>query len=154
MPTGQRQLLTMAGSAQRAFELPTLSLPQATTDDLFEISNGPIELVAIVGVVTTVIGSGANNTKLQAVSRSATTDLCVALDIDADALYSRYSITGTLGNAMINTDAGVPVARQATPLILDEGIIRLNCAGSSTGSIKWGVLYNPLARDAFVTQAA
>jgi hypothetical protein len=69
---------------------------------LFTVT-GVCEVIAIVGVVTTVIEAGANNFKLSTVSNGATTDICANLDIDGDLAQSRMSITGTFANAMINT---------------------------------------------------
>lgn len=78
------------------------SLPATTTGTLFTVT-GVCELIAIVGVVTTVIQAQTCNLKLSTVSNGATTDICANLDIDGDLAQSRMSITGTFANAMINT---------------------------------------------------
>ena len=77
-------------------------MPATTTGALFNVT-GLCEVIAIVGVVTTVIQTQTCNLKLATVSNSATTDICANLDISADAEQSRMSITGTFANAMINT---------------------------------------------------
>ncbi len=79
-----------------------LALPASTTGTLFNVT-GVVELIAIVGVVTTVIQAQACNLKLSTVSNSATTDICANLDINGHLAQSRYSITGTFANALINT---------------------------------------------------
>ena len=55
------------------------------------------------------------------------------------------SITGTFVNAMINTAKGVPVARQATSIVAQEGTIILTTSATNTGNIRWSVRYKPLS---------
>lgn len=124
-----------------------LALPQGATGTLFNVV-GVCEVISIVGVVTTAIAAGTNNLKLATVSNSATTDISANLDIDADAAQSRYSITGTFANATLNTAKGVPVARQATPVVVQEGTIAAICSASSAGNIRWTVRYRPLQQGA------
>jgi hypothetical protein len=78
------------------------TLPETTTGTLFKVT-GVCEVIAIVGVVTTIIQAQACNLKLSTVSNSATTDICADLDINGKLAQSRMSITGTFANAMINT---------------------------------------------------
>lgn len=79
-----------------------LALPASTTGAIFTVT-GLVEVVSIVGIVTTVIQTQTCNCKISTVSNSATTDICANLDITAAAAQSRMSITGTFANAMINT---------------------------------------------------
>jgi hypothetical protein len=120
-----------------------LALPATGTSAIFNVV-GVVELVSIIGVVTTVVQTQACNLKISTVSNGATTDICADLNISAHAAQSRYSITGTLANALINTAKGVPVARQATPLIVQEGTINLTTSATNTGNIRWLVSYKPL----------
>ena len=113
-----------------------LALPATGTSAIFNVV-GVVELVSIIGVVTTVVQTQACNLKIS-------TDICADLNISAHAAQSRYSITGTLANALINTAKGVPVARQATPLIVQEGTINLTTSATNTGNIRWLVSYKPL----------
>lgn len=128
------------------------SLPASTTGTLFNVT-GMCEVIAIVWVVTTVIQTQTCNMKLATVSNSATTDICANLDISADAVQSRMSITGTFANAMINTAAGVPVARQATSLVVQEGTISAITSATNTWAIRWSVLYRPLQNGSKITAA-
>lgn len=116
----------------------------ATTGTLFTVT-GMCELIAIVWVVTTVIQTQACNFKISTVSNSATTDICADLDITAKAAQSRMSITGTFANAMINTAKWVPVARQATAVIVQEGTIIATTSATNTGNIRRHALYRPLS---------
>ncbi|MCV6895608.1 hypothetical protein OE181_25820, partial [Escherichia coli] len=75
-------------------------------------------------------------------------DICADLDITAKAAQSRMSITGTFANAMINTAKGVPVARQATSIVAQEGTIILTTSATNTGAIRWIVRYKPMQEGA------
>ena len=98
------------------------ALPATATGSLFNVT-GVCEVIAIVWVITTVIQAQACNLKLATVSNAATTDVCANLAISGLLAQSRMSITGTFANAMINTLAWVPVARQATSFVVQEGTI-------------------------------
>jgi len=133
---------------------PAGTLPASTQAALFDINGGKIELIDIVGKVTTVIQTQANDTKLIANPASGSdTDVCAALNISADAAASRYSISGTFGNALINTAAGVPLAIQATSFLLQKGTLDIDCAATNTGAIEWVMRYRKIDPEAYVTAA-
>lgn len=128
------------------------SLPAATASPLFNIENGFILLTSIFGVVTTVIQTQANNTKLVANPDSGTdTDLCAVLNISADAVGTVYAITGTVGDAMLG--AGWAEKNMVAPLIIPPGTIDLSCAATNTGAIRWVLHYLPLESGAYVSAA-
>ena len=119
------------------------ALPATTTWALFNVV-WVVEIIAIIWVVTTVVQTQACNLKLSTVSNSATTDVCADLNISAAAAQSRMSITGTFANALINTAKWVPVARQATAFIAQEGTIIATTSATNTWNIRWLVRYKPL----------
>lgn len=119
------------------------TLPATTATPYFTVT-GKIRLLDIVGEVTTVIQTQANNAKLIAnPTVGADVDLCAVLDITAKAVGTLFSITGTLANAMVATTSGAGVA-QASPLIVTAGTIDLSCSATNTGATKWLVRYQPL----------
>lgn len=134
----------------------TASLPATTTSTLFTIATGRVLITSILGEVTTVIQTQANNTKLQfdPTDAGATQDLCAVLDITADAVGTMYSITGTpataMGDALNFMSSDKMLAR---PLVLKPGGILLNCAATNTGSVKWALTYIPLDSGATVVAA-
>ena len=128
------------------------ALPATTTGAIFTVT-GVVEIVSIIGLVTTVIQTQACNCKISTVSNAATTDICANLDITGKLAQSRMSITGTFANAMLNTAKGVPVARQATPVVVQEGTIILTTDATNTGNIRWSVLYRPLQAGSKVVAA-
>ena len=116
----------------------------ATADTAYFTVTGKILLLDIVGEVTTVVETQANNTKLIAnPTVGADVDLCAVLDTSADAVGTIYHITGTLANALVATTSGAGVA-QAASLIVAAGSIDLSCAATNTGATKWLVKYQPL----------
>lgn len=121
----------------------TAALPATAASAIFTVT-GRIKLIDIKGVVTTIIQTQANNTKLIAnPTVGADVDMCAVNDITADAVGTVYSITGTLANAMVATTSGAGVF-QAAPLTVEAGTIDLSCAATNTGSVKWYIEYLPL----------
>ena len=134
----------------------TAALPQTTDDALFTVTGGKVLLTAIIGEVTTVIETQANNTKLKfnPTATGADQDLCAVLNISADAVGELYTISGTVGDAM-RSDLliGLNSLLGAGGLILSEGDIELDCAASNTGSVSWSIWYVPLDDGAAVASA-
>jgi len=131
----------------------TSTLPQTTSLGLFDVEGGNILLTLILGEVTTVIETQANNTNLESNPDVGTAvDLCAVLDITAKEVGSLFTITGTAGDAMqVGTGGGV--IGQAVPVIVAPGQIELHCAASNTGAIKWSAWYIPLETGAYVAAA-
>lgn len=128
------------------------TLPATTTGTIFTIT-WLVEIQSIIWVVTTVIQSQACNLKLSTVSNWATTDICADLDINAKTAQSRFSITGTFANALINTAKWVPVAKQATAIVAQEGTIIATTSATNTGAVRWLIRYKPLQEGARIVAA-
>lgn len=134
-------------------ERATAALPQTTASALFTVSGGRIAITQIIGEVTTVIETQANNTKLTANPTTGTdVDLCAVLDITADEVGTLYGISGLNSDALIGINAGA-VPGQVRDVIVPEGTIDLSCAASNTGAVKWTLYYIPLDDGASVTAA-
>lgn len=132
----------------------TDTLPQTTAEAIFTIAGGRVILTSIVGEVTTAIQAQANNTKLISNPTTGTSvDMCAVLDITGDEVGCLYGITGTPGDALIGTNAGL-TPDMAKWLILPVGGIDLSCAASNTGSVKWTLTYIPLDDGATITATA
>ncbi|MCK9929435.1 hypothetical protein MXD62_20005 [Frankia sp. Mgl5] len=134
----------------------TAALPQTTTSTLFTVTGGRVLITSLVGEVTTVIQTQADNTKLSfdPTDAGATQDLCAVLDITADAVGTMYSLTGTPATAMqdaLNFLSSNKVLAQ--PLVLKPGAILLDCAASNTGAVKWDLTYVPYDNGASVAAA-
>ncbi len=136
----------------------TAALPQSTQSALFTISGGAIQLLSIIGEVTTVIQNQANDTQLvfNPTGTGSDLDLCADLDIANDAVGTVYSITGTLADALKSTSLWAVAPADNIPwpgLILAPGTIELDCAASNTGSVKWTLLYKKLESASAVVAA-
>ena len=138
-----------------------VALPQTGNSNLFTVS-GEVAVIAIVGVVTVVIGAVANATKLQGVATGLTAvDLCATADLNAAAVGTLYvPITSFATAASIAATNGVIVngpsaTAQATGFIMTSGVIRVNTAGSDggTGRMRWSCLYAPLSSGASIVSA-
>ena len=131
----------------------TSTLPQTTQSALFTIANGRVCITGLIGEVTTVIQTQANNTKLVANPSVGTdVDICAVLSITADEVGTLYGITGLTSDAMIGINAGA-VPDQVKNVIVAPGTLDLNCAASNTGAIKWTVFYYPIDDGATITAA-
>jgi hypothetical protein len=131
----------------------TAALPQTTQAALFTVTGGRVLVTSIVGEVTTVIQTQANNTKLVANPTTGTdVDLCAVLSVSADEVGCLYGITGLFSDAMVGANAGATVVPR-NPVVVPAGSIDLNCAASNTGSVKWILTYVPLDDGASVAAA-
>ena len=131
----------------------TAALPQTATGTLFTVSGGRILLTGIVGEVTTVIQTQANNTKLVHTPTTGTAvDLCAVLNISAKEVGTLFGITGLFSDALVGANAGAGVMPR-NPVVLPIGNLGLSCAASNTGSVKWSITWVPLD-DAGVVVAA
>ena len=154
--TGGSSGTTSAASAQQTAgpyieNLATATLPQSADGTLFTIAGGNIVLLSLVGEVTTLIQSLANNMKIKfnPTGTGADVDLCSTEDVTADAVGSFYSITGDLLDPL---QVGLYyVEFMATPLVLGPGLIELDCDASSTGSVEWHLRWSPIDTSATVS---
>lgn len=137
----QTRTLVLGSQVNRA----TAALPQTATGGLFTVSGGRILLTSIVGEVTTVIQTQANNTQLVATPTvGVVAPLCAVLDITARAVGVLLTVSGLVSDALIASGATTitgAVSGQVRPLIVAAGVIGLSCAASNTGAIKWSMTY-------------
>lgn len=131
----------------------TAALPQTTQSPLFTVTGGRILLTSIVGEVTTVIQTQANNTKLVANPTTGTdVDLCAVLSITAKEVGTLFGITGLFSDALVGANAGATVLPR-NPVVIPVGSIDLSCAASNTGSVKWSITWVALDDAASVAAA-
>jgi hypothetical protein len=126
-----------------AVERTASALPQTASQNLFTVAGGQVLLKSLIGIVTVQIGAVANAIDLL---HGTTTISGNVTDVNGDAVGTRYSITGTLADDVVKTAVTVPVARQATELVLPAGNLILRCAGSDGGGgrVQWTAVYVPL----------
>ena len=128
------------------------TLPQGAAVVYFTVT-GKVKIYNIIGEVTVVGGSTANNIKLISnPTVGADVDMCAVVEGNAMAVGSLLTITGTVANAMIKTVSGA-VPSQAAAQIVTAGSIDFSAAASTTGSTKWTVVWEPVDPGAMVLAA-
>lgn len=128
------------------------NLPQTAATPYFTVT-GKVKILEIIGEITTVHASAANNIKLIAnPTVGADVDLSAVVEGNAAAVGSLLTITGTVANAMIIT-ASAAVPAQAAPLIVTAGTIDLSTSASRSGATKWLVRWMPVDPGALVIAA-
>lgn len=139
--SGRTQLLAQFGNT---VSKATAALPQTTTGTLFTVTGGRVLLTSIVGEVTTVIQTQANNMKLVATPTTGTAvDICAVLDVSAKEAGCLFGITGLFSDALVGANAGATVVPR-NPVVLPIGTLKLSCSASNTGNVKWICTYIPL----------
>lgn len=122
----------------------TATLPQTTASAIFTISGGRVIAFLILGQVTTVIQTQANNAKLTSVpTAGSSVDICAVKDITALEVGGKLVVNGVFATALTQANAGAIIA-ETVPVILDPGSLKLDCAASNTGSVKWSLWYLPV----------
>jgi len=131
-------------------ERAAASLPQTAATSYFTVAGGRV-LAYFVGEVTTVIQTQADVTKLVHSPATGTdSDMCATLDITADEVGTLYTLTGTVGDAMVG---GGQAGGIGQPFVLQEGTVDLDCGANNTGATKWTCYWIPLDDGATVVTA-
>ena len=137
---------------KRAVRGPS-NLPQTASGAIFTIT-GTIKVFDIEGEVTTVVASSTNNLKLIATPTvGSATDICAVTDFNAAAVGTHANITGTFATAMVKSANGAHVA-QAAPTVLTAGTLNLSASASTTGQMKWAMVWERVTPDATVPRTA
>ncbi len=79
-------------------------------------------------------------------------DICADVNIQADAVGTIYTITGTLANAMVATTSGA-VQHQPNKVVITAGTLDLRTDANATGQTKWVLEYVPVDPGARITAA-
>lgn len=123
--------------------------PSGGADALFTITGGPIHVVSIWGIVTTVLVNAANGT-LQATTTTpaSTTAMSTTVAIDNDAAGTTYTFVGPTG-VLTPTTAGLVLIDMGsttlteTQYIVPIGNINFLTSAAMTGAITWYMSYIP-----------
>lgn len=134
----------------------TATLPATTSQNIFTISGGRILLVSLVGEVTTVIQAQSTTVKVTATptTGSAIDMSSTGADVNALEVGGRIALANppAAATALVKTNAGytnLPAVRTIVPI----GTISYTTGATSTGSIKWDLIYVPLDAGAQVVAA-
>lgn len=124
----------------------TAALPQTNVQGIFTVSSGRIQLMSLLGEVTTVVGGVANVTRFTfiPVGPLAEQNLCAPItDINALAVASLMGMTGVPTDAMLTGLGTIP--GMTMPTLVWPGTINIRCAGSDGGGgrVKYTLKYIP-----------
>lgn len=121
----------------------TATLPQSVAAAIFTIT-GRVMATLIIGQVTTLIQTQTCNTKLTSTPTvGSAVDICATKDITALEVGGMLVVNGTFATALTQANAGAIIA-ETVPVILNAGVLKLDCGASNTGSIKWSLFYLPI----------
>ena len=135
----------------------------AGTTDLFTITDGPVLLYRLFGVITTVLGIGAGTFRFvfTPTGGGALTNMnAVSGALNGTAQNVCLQWAGTLAAAMVvgvgvgHLDLTGTEAGFASPITVTSGVIGLLVAtGVTTGVVDWYISYLPLNADGLIVAA-
>lgn len=133
-----------------------VALDGGSVVNIFTITGGPVQVLALIAEITEAVSAHACNTKLVAdPTAGADTDMCAVLDITGVQIGTFLTIDGTIANAMVKAVPGTALplgVGMDIPLIIPVGTIDLNLANSNptSGIATFYLRYKPLAEGARV----
>jgi hypothetical protein len=119
---------------------------------------GTIEIVSIIGRITTDTEAASNTCKLSVTPDAQTpVDICTTKDLNHLHAGTMLYITGTLGDAMIGTDVVAVAISQATKIratCITSGTITVTYGtAAKDGAITWEIDWRPLSQGATLQAA-
>jgi hypothetical protein len=132
----------------------TANTPQTGNYALFNVLGGRVLVRQLIGEVSgTALQGAANNTNINSTPTvGSAVDLCAVLDTTGIEIGGKLVLPAAVGSALLKANAG-GIATPSLGLCVAVGTIRLVCAASRTGKIKWSIFYVPLDEGAYVTAA-
>ncbi len=150
--TGATYTYTGAAWALKAdsqiYRATKTSATPLTTGTLFTFT-GTVEILRVVGRVTTPIANAVTNCKLSVTPDAlAAYDICANLNLQQFAAGTLLSITGTAANPMVGTTAVGSIAPAQDGAVVatcvTSGTITVTYGAASAGVIAWEVIWRPL----------
>jgi len=131
----------------------SIAIAGISTKSLFTVVGGNCLVVGLIGEVTTVIETQANNTKyISTPTTGSAVDLCAVVDNTAHEAGGLLTITGVLATAAVKGNAGAGVM-MSNSIVVAPGVIGLNTAADNTGAMKFSIWYVPLEDGAYIEAA-
>lgn len=140
-PDGNPPTLCQTVRVERA----AAALPQTTTTSIFQVRNGRVLVKALFAEVTTAVQAQANNLSVVVDSDAgAADDIASAVDINGIGLGTVVAVEGD-GTAAVIAGIGWGTAALAgSGSVILPGLIRVTTSASSTGALRWTLLYQPI----------
>jgi len=125
----------------------------ATTDQMFTVAGGPIEIVSLFGQCTTAMASNPGDMSIEIDATDGTNydnDFSTSVTIDTVGAGDVITFTDAVSVGVLtfvaNQNAGQPLS-----WFCPEGEIEQTLTGTGTGAVEWFMSYRKLSRDAVVT---
>jgi len=152
-------LVTQAPAVPRSYDndvrtVVKTSTLAGTTDQLYTVTGGRIEVVSLFGECTTAAGSpGDTLIQLDATAGSDyDREYSTTVNIDALAVGDLVRFTNAIDEGVIDFTANMG-AGQTLSWMVSPGEIELNTAAGTTGAIVWYMSYRKLESGAKVVAA-
>lgn len=136
---------------------PSKTVPQSTTQQIFRVYGGRVLVKKLVGEVTTVIQSQADNLKVSskrldnaAAAVGTAVDIAANVDITGLEVGGNYFVEGDGTAGVLSNAGGVLGGSASGQFIAPQGEIYLTASASNTGAMKWDLWYQPLDEGAYV----
>ena len=124
-----------------------------STQDLFSIEGGLVQMWYLAGHVTTAIAAATDfDLDLDPDDGGSDVALASTLVADSDVIGTIYTLNPTAGGALVATLDVAYNASLAIPITLTTGDLNLAVSGGTgaAGVIKWYLIYTPLDDGAVV----
>jgi hypothetical protein len=138
-----------------------IALPASTTGQLFRVKGGRVLIRALVGQVTTIIQTQADNVKVSSkaldnagAAIGTAVDIAANLDVTAMEVGGMYFVEGDGTAAVKSTAGGALIGANSGSWIAAQGEIYLTASATNTGAMKWDCFWQPLDPGAYVEPAA
>jgi hypothetical protein len=131
----------------QVYSLSKEAVCTGSTDDLFTVAGGAIEIISFFGQVTTIIAGAPGNVSINVnATEGATHDLdFTAVVALADNLFGDVikfdALSGgeNTAEATVNTGAGIPLS-----WFCPAGVIEQTLSSTGTGNVTWFMTFRPL----------
>ncbi len=152
--------LTPAFAVKRSYDqdvrtIVMTSTLAGTTDQMFTVTGGRVEIISLFGECTVAAGSPGNTLiQLDATTSSDyDREFTTTVNIDALGVGDVLRISNAIDEGVIDITANVG-AGQTLSWFCSPGEIELNTASGTTGAIVWYMSYRKLESGALVTVSA
>lgn len=134
------------------------TIPATTTDIIFRVFGGRVLVKKLIGEVTTVIQTQADNMKVSSkkldnagVAVGTAVDIAANVDITGKEVGSFYFVEGDGTAGVLSLAGGALVGANSGNWIAPQGEIYLTTSATNTGAMKWHIEYQPIDDGAYVT---
>lgn len=130
------------------------TLPSSTTQNIFTVTGGRILVKALIGEVTTLVGTGTTpDLKVTSVPTTGTAlDVASDVVIADDEVGTLYNVEGD-GTALVAYSSGYAGTAVGNGFVIPIGTIRIATSETTAGATKWDIWYLPLDDNARVVSA-